>query len=87
MLNFNNNNNSQFSFLDILNIMSFYVGMLNLEQNLTQNDKQELETQLNDKINMLLNEIHTHLEKQDSKIDSILAYLEEQHNDNGRNIF
>lgn len=82
MNNFNNsnNNNSQFSFLDMLNILSFCVGMMNLEQNLTQNDKQELETEFNEKMNSLLKEIHAHLQNQDEKIDTILKYLEEKDN-------
>lgn len=72
------NNNSQFSFLDILDILSFYVGMLNLKQNLTQNDKQEIETQFNEKLNFLLNEIHIHLRQQDERIDKILSLLEKK---------
>ena len=82
MSNYNNNNNNQFTFLDILNVLSFCVGMMNLEQNLTQNDKQELEEELNKKMNFLLQEVHNHLQKQDDKIDTILAYLEEKKNDN-----
>lgn len=79
MNNFNNNN--QLSFLDILNVLSFYVGMMNLEQNLTQNDKQELEDELNKKMNFLLEEVHKHLKQQDEKIDTILTYLEGKNND------
>lgn len=70
-----NNNNNQFEFLDILNIMSFYIGLLNLNQNLTQNDKQDLQKQLDEKINLLLKEIHTHLEQQDEKINNILEMM------------
>lgn len=75
-------NNKQWDFLDLLNIMSFCIGIMNLEQNLTQNDKQELEEELNNKINLLLNEIHTHLEEQDKKIDAIMEKLEVRPNDN-----
>lgn len=70
------NNNKQLEFLDILNIMSFYIGILNLNQNMTQNDKQDLLKELNDKINLLLQEIHSHLQRQDNKIDEILKKLE-----------
>ena len=37
------NNGRQLEFLDALNIASFCIGLMNLDQNLTQNDKQELE--------------------------------------------
>ena len=70
------NENRQLEFLDILNIMSFYIGILNLNQNMTQNDKQDLQKQLNDKVNLLLQEIHGHLESQDIKIDTIMKKLE-----------
>ena len=71
-----NNNQQQFTFLDILNIMSFYLGIMNLNSNMNQNDKQDLQKQLEEKTSSLLKEIHGHLEEQDNKIDSILKQLE-----------
>ena len=71
-------NNNQFTFLDTLNVLSFYVGMLNLEQNLTQNDKQEIENTFTQQLNAVLVEIHNHLEQQDEKINMILKRLEEK---------
>lgn len=65
-------NNGGLGFLDTLNIMSFIVGMMNLEQNLTQNDKQEIENQFSTKVDQLLKEIHEHLQQQDAKIDAIM---------------
>ena len=76
-----NNNNNQLEFLDMLNIASFCIGLMNLNSNLTQNDKQELEEQLNKSVQKLLQEIHTHLEQQDKKIDLILKKLEVNMND------
>ncbi len=75
------NNSSQLQFLDLLNIASFCIGLMNLDQNLTQNDKQELEEQLNTNIQLLLNEIHMHLAQQDKKMDLILQRLEGFQND------
>lgn len=75
------NNNNQLEFLDMLNIASFCIGLMNLNSNLTQNDKQELEEQLNKSVQKLLQEIHTHLEQQDKKIDLILKKLEVNMND------
>lgn len=71
----NNNYNNQLSFLDILNIMSFYVGLMNLDQNMTQNDKQELQHDLAQQAQQVLDEIHAHLGKQDAKLDLIMEKL------------
>ena len=56
---------SQLSFIDIISIASFLVSIENLEENLTQSDKQDLQNELSDKADLLLNEIHKHLEEQD----------------------
>ena len=69
------NEQQQFNFLDVLNVMSFYIGLLNLNQNMTQNDKQDLLKELNNKINFALIEIHKHLEQQDKKIDLIMEAI------------
>ena len=71
----NENINSQLNFMDILSIMSFYISLKNLDENLSQNDKQELQKDLTDKTNLLLKEVHAHLENQDKKIDKILEEL------------
>lgn len=62
--------------LDILNILSFFIGLMNLEENLTQGDKQDLMSALDTKTSEILNEINKHLETQDSKIESIIDRLE-----------
>ena len=77
--------NGQLDFLDLISIMSFIVGLINLDENVTQSDKQELQHDLADKADMLLQEIHNHLEKQDIKLDHILKRLEEN-NGTERNI-
>ena len=70
-----NNNNGGLGPLDALNVMSFIIGVMNLEQNMTQNDKQELESQFNTKVDQLLKEIHAHLQEQDNKIDIIMKKM------------
>ena len=70
--------NGQFTFLDSVSLISFFIGLMNLNENLTQGDKQELMEELSNKADVLLKEIHSHLEEQDCKIDKI---LEEFHND------
>lgn len=71
--------NDQLTFLDILNIMSFCISLMNLNENLSQGDKQDLQNDLAEKMETILSEIHGHLEEQDKKIDKI---LEEVSNDN-----
>ena len=70
--------NGEFTFLDMLAIMSFWVGVENLNMNLTQEDKQDLQKDLADKADILLKEIHAHLESQDEKIDFIMKRLEDK---------
>lgn len=65
--------NRQYDLLDIINILSFLIGVQNLDENLSQNDKQDLQNDFSNKADMLLKEIHGHLEKQDDKLDMILA--------------
>ena len=67
----------QLTFLDLLNVLSFLIGLENLEANLTQSDKQDLQHDLSETAERLLTEIHAHLETQDAKIDKILKRLEE----------
>lgn len=67
--------NGEFTFLDTLSILSFCIGMMNLNENLTQGDKQDLQKQLSEKTELLLKEIHSHLEEQDKKLDKIMEVV------------
>lgn len=64
------------NFFDLLNVMSFAIGLMNLNENLTQGDKQDIMKNLSEKADTILKEIHAHLEKQDEKINDILKRLE-----------
>lgn len=75
--------NGEFTFLDTLGILSFTIGMMNLGENLTQGDKQDLLKTFSQKADVLLNEIHGHLQEQDDKIDKILEVIQ---NDSRRNL-
>lgn len=68
--------NEQYTLIDVLNILSFLIGILNLEENLTQGDKQDLIDNLNKNAQKVLEQINTHLEKQDSKLNKIIDLLE-----------
>lgn len=66
------------NFLDLVNIASFVLGVMNLQENLTQSDKQDIVDRLDKESDVILNKIHDHLEEQDKKIDRILEILEKK---------
>lgn len=68
-------NNNQLSFLDIVNLMSFCISLMNLNENLSQGDKQDLQQDLSEKMEIILKEVHGHLKEQDIKIDKILEVI------------
>ena len=70
-------NNDGNNFIDLVNIAGFLFGIMNLQENLTQGDKQDILDNLNKEYTLLLNNIHQHLQEQDKKIDKILKILEE----------
>ena len=69
--------NGQLEFLDLLNIMSFVIAVINLDENMSQSDKQDLLNEFNNKASFLLNEIHQHLEAQDTRLSAIEETLKE----------
>ena len=62
-------NNNQLSFLDTVNLMSFCITLMNLNENLSQGDKQDLQQDLSEKMENILKEVHGHLKEQDIKIE------------------
>ena len=69
--------NGQLDFLDWLSILSFLIAVENLEENVTQSDKQDLLNEFNNKATLLLNEIHKHLEEQDVRLSVIEETVKE----------
>lgn len=67
-----NNNNE---FIDLVNIASFVLGIMNLQENLTQSDKQDIVNELKNETSIVLDKINTHLQEQDNKINKILELL------------
>ena len=74
--------NGEITFLDCISIVSFLVGLENLEINVTQEslDRQtaELDEKVNKRVDDALADIHMHLAEQDKKIDQILSELRER---------
>lgn len=70
-----------YSYIDYVNLMDLAISLQNLRSNTSQEDRQKLEEHFNNKLNFLLEEIHSHLQQQDEKINLILNKLEVVSND------
>lgn len=68
--------NGEFTFLDCISIISFLVGLQNLDLNITQEDFQDASRHIDANFENVLSEIHRHLEEQDVKINRILEVLD-----------
>ena len=77
-MNFGSGDNGDLTFLDIVSLASFFVGLENLDMNLTQDDKQDLQRDLSEKSDVILTEIHKHLEEQDKLLKEIWSKLNEK---------
>lgn len=64
--------NRELDLIDLLSIMSFVIGLMNYEENLTQSDKQELMNELDRKTSRLLNELKKELNYQNELLERIL---------------
>ena len=78
--------NGEWTFLDLIGLLSFFIGVQNLDLNVTQEDAQQLEHELTRKTDRIINEIHAHLEIQDNKLGEILQRLEDIENGHKGNI-
>ena len=67
--------NGQLDFLDLITLASFVIALQNLDENITQSDKADLQEDLSQKADLLLKEIHGHLEKQDALLTQILEEM------------
>ena len=65
----------QFDFLDMITLASFVIALQNLDENITQSDKADLQEDLSRKTDLLLDEIHAHLERQDELLSEILEEI------------
>ena len=82
--------NGELTAIDILNVLSFIIGLKNLDLNIDQNDMdnqtQEIDKRASELVNSAIAEIHQHLENQDKKIDKILEVLQvENHQETFKN--
>ena len=85
-MNIGSGNNGELTFLDALSLASFLIALQNLDMNLTQDDKQDIQHRFDERLSQNMSEVHSHLEMQDDKIDKILRILEDMQNDNQRDL-
>ena len=70
-----------YSYIDYVNILDLAISLRNLRSNTSQEERQKLEEHFNNQLNILLEQIHGHLQQQDAKIDKILTMLEAHEDD------
>ena len=66
----------ELTFIDLLSIISFYVGLQNLDLNLAQEDLDRQTQELDSRLRTVVDDIHGHLSVQDTKLNLILNKLE-----------
>ena len=69
--------NGEWQFLDYIALISFFISLQNLDLNITQEDMQKVMNDIDKKTELLLAEIHGHLENQDALLKKILERLEQ----------
>ena len=63
------------NYIDMVNLAGFILGIMNYQENLTQNDKQDIIEEFNRKLKLVIDKINGHLKEQDRKLDLILEEL------------
>lgn len=64
--------NGEFTFLDIISIISFCVGLRNLDLNIAQEDLDNQTQELDRKLREVVDDIHKHLKRQDKLLEELL---------------
>lgn len=65
----------EWTFLDIVTLISFCIALQNLELNISQDDLQKQAETLDTSLRKNVEEIHLHLEEQDNKLNKILEAI------------
>lgn len=68
--------NGEWTFLDLITLISFVIGLENLELNVSQDDLQKESERLDKSMRENVEEIHRHLEVQDRKLNQIMELLD-----------
>lgn len=70
--------NGELTFLDLISLISFCVGLQNLDLNLTEGDLTEQTRELDRGLRDVVDDIHNHLSVQDAKLNIILEALNDK---------
>ena len=73
----------ELTLLDILSIISFCVGLQNLDLNLQQEDLDSQTQELDRRLKAVVDDIHKHLKMQDEKINRILEVCDDKNKRDG----
>lgn len=65
----------EWTFLDIITLIGFCVGLQNLDLNISQENLDNQTQELDAKLREVVDDIHQHLKSQDIKIDRILEVI------------
>lgn len=71
MMGLGSGSNGEWTFLDIISLISFCVGLQNLDLNISQENLDNQTQELDASLRKVVDEIHRHLTIQDEKIDKI----------------
>ena len=72
------NNSYNNNFIDTLSVMSFVIGLMNYDENLSQSDKDDMIHQMNVKMQELLERLESDLEEQNKMLREIIQLLKEK---------
>lgn len=72
-----NSENKSFDFLDLINILSFWIAVINLEQNIEQSKEQDINKANEKQQKEILDNIHEQFEQQNELIYSIEKKIDE----------
>lgn len=64
--------NGEWTFIDILALISFCVGLQNLDLNISQENLDSQTKELDAKLREVVDDIHQHLQMQDEKLDKLM---------------
>lgn len=69
--------NKSFGFLDMINILSFWIAVMNLEQNIEQSKEQDINKANEKQQKEILDNIHKQFEKQNQLLYSLEKKIDE----------
>ena len=75
--------NREYDFLDVLTIASFLISLQNLDLNASTDDLSKYTTEIIERLEKDLDDIHGHLSVQDAKINALLNRLEDLYGSTG----